>query len=183
MLTMNILGKCGQLQWMTHFPEQKLPSSFLCHCVSTPQTSMNVAKNTQESCRKFGAGGYSVNAIIPMNHVKVTKGDSGEYTYTGGSGSPVHCFYCKNCTIHAFHHEEVLGKRYTVHTQLLEGAQEHPEIGMEVFLVEKAGFQPQLVGTKGLRRRMLDGGMGIDYIGIFESNGEWRAVVADPGIG
>ncbi|KAF8245941.1 hypothetical protein K440DRAFT_632861 [Wilcoxina mikolae CBS 423.85] len=122
---------------------------------------MNAAeRNSQESCRKFGAGGYSVNAIIPMNHVKVTKGDPGEYTYTGGSGSPVHCFYCKNCTVHAFHHEEVLGKRYTMHTQLLEGAQEHPEIGMEVFLAEKAKFQPQLEGTKGYEKTDAEWGDG-----------------------
>jgi len=63
-------------------------------------------------------------------------------------------------TVHAFHHEEVLGKRYTMHTQLLEGAQEHPEVGMEVFLAEKAKFQPQLDGTKGYEKTDAEWGDG-----------------------
>ncbi|KAI5800563.1 Mss4-like protein [Pyronema domesticum] len=110
----DVQGKChcGKLKWITHFPENKLPASFLCHC---------------ESCRKFGAGGYSVNAIIPK-------------------------YYCKNCTVHAFHHEEVLGDRYTMHTLLLERGEENPEIGMEVFLGEKAKFQPKLPGTTGYEK-------------------------------
>ncbi|CCX04905.1 Similar to conserved hypothetical protein [Ajellomyces dermatitidis SLH14081]; acc. no. XP_002624832 [Pyronema omphalodes CBS 100304] len=76
----------------------------------------------------------------------------GEYTYSGGSGNPVHCYYCKNCTVHAFHHEEVLGDRYTMHTLLLERGEENPEIGMEVFLGEKAKFQPKLPGTTGYEK-------------------------------
>lgn len=55
----DVQGKChcGKLKWITHFPENKLPASFLCHC---------------ESCRKFGAGGYSVNAIIPKVRIELS---------------------------------------------------------------------------------------------------------------
>ncbi|KAI5798898.1 Mss4-like protein [Geopyxis carbonaria] len=134
---MDVLGKChcGELEWMTHFPERELPANFLCHC---------------ESCRMFGAGGYSVNTIVPKNHVKVTKGKPKEYTYSGGSGNSVHCYYCPNCTVHAFHHEEVLGERYTMHPLLIEGnehGERNPKIGMEVFYAEKAKFQPQIAKT------------------------------------
>ncbi|MCJ1258420.1 hypothetical protein MMC24_006253 [Lignoscripta atroalba] len=59
--------------------------------------------------------------MIPSSDLKITKGETKAYTYTGDSGKPVHCYYCPNCTTHIYHHQTALGEKYVVRTLLLEG--------------------------------------------------------------
>lgn len=37
------------------------------------------------------------------------------------TGKQVHCYFCGNCTSHAYHHQEVMGDQIIVRTALLEG--------------------------------------------------------------
>jgi hypothetical protein len=84
---------CGQVEWDVTL-EQK--AHVLCHC---------------GACQKIGGGGYSLNQIVPKQNFKVTKGALKDYTYAGDSGNKVHCYYCPNCTSHAYHHQEILGDK------------------------------------------------------------------------
>ncbi|RPA97245.1 hypothetical protein L873DRAFT_1742456 [Choiromyces venosus 120613-1] len=126
---MNIPGHChcGQLQWTTHLPTGSLPDKIICHC---------------KNCKAFG-GAYSVNMTVPKEQVEMTKGTPKIYTYTGHSGNPVDCYYCGNCTTHAYHHQRALGDRLTMRPLLWEHemAQEGP-VEMEVFAKDRCAFQP-----------------------------------------
>ncbi|KAL0640614.1 hypothetical protein Q9L58_000280 [Maublancomyces gigas] len=96
----------------------------------------------------FGGGEYTVNMMIPKNDVKITKGEPKVYTYTGESGNPVDCYYCPTCTTHIYHHEKVLGDRYTMHTLLFEDEKlkERP-IEMELFGKYRMPYQPEIAKT------------------------------------
>ncbi|KAH0610483.1 uncharacterized protein H6S33_012010 [Morchella sextelata] len=124
---------CGELQWTAHFSKGNMPGQVLCHCMP---------------CKMFGGGEYTVNMMVPKADVKMTKGTPKVYTYTGESGNPVDCFYCPNCTTHAYHHEKVLGDRYTMHSLLFEDdlLKQRP-IEMELFGKHRMPYQPEIAKT------------------------------------
>ncbi|KAH8152478.1 uncharacterized protein LAJ45_03318 [Morchella importuna] len=146
---------CGELQWTAHFSKGKMPGQVLCHCVSlfhTPHQRDSQAltphPNHQMPCKMFGGGEYTVNMMVPKSDVKMTKGTPKVYTYTGESGNPVDCFYCPNCTTHAYHHEKVLGDRYTMHSLLFEDdTLKHRPIEMELFGKHRMPYQPEIAKT------------------------------------
>merc|ERR1712098_383194 len=81
---------CGQTEWDVKLNER---AHVLCHC---------------DTCKQLGGGAYSLNQIVPKENLKVTKGELKVYKYKGDSGKSVSCFYCPNCTSHAYHHQEVM---------------------------------------------------------------------------
>ncbi|PWW80093.1 hypothetical protein C7212DRAFT_305738 [Tuber magnatum] len=127
---MDIPGRCqcGQLQWTTRIPNGSMPDKTICHC---------------KTCKSFGGGGYSVNMVVPREQVQMTQGTPKTYTYIGLSGNPVDCYYCPNCTTHAYHHQKVLGDRLVMRPALWENkmAQEGP-VEREVFAKDRCPFQP-----------------------------------------
>jgi len=85
---------CGQTEWTAELTKDQ-QGHVLCHC---------------DTCKYLSGGPYTLNQIIPKSALKITKGsDLGNYTYYGDSGKGVHCYYCKNCTTHVYHHQEILG--------------------------------------------------------------------------
>jgi hypothetical protein len=47
-------------------------------------------------------------------------------------GNPVHCYYCPNCTAHAYHHQTVLGDKVICRTILLDGGKSFKPVA-EIF--------------------------------------------------
>ncbi|CAG8953192.1 hypothetical protein HYFRA_00003393 [Hymenoscyphus fraxineus] len=105
---------CGQTAW-----EVKLIDKvhILCHC---------------GVCQKLGGGPASLNQIVPKENFKLKKGNLKVYTYYGDSGKAVRCYFCPNCTSHAYHHQEIMGNNIVVRTMLLESARSMPP-GAEIF--------------------------------------------------
>ncbi|KAL6709246.1 hypothetical protein ACN47E_001653 [Coniothyrium glycines] len=85
----------------------------LCHC---------------STCQKLGGGPYSCNQIVPKEALKIIAGQEnvGEYKYKGASGKFVHCYFCKICTSHIYHHQDVMPEKIIVRTLLLEGGESMP---------------------------------------------------------
>ncbi|PSS20468.1 hypothetical protein M430DRAFT_41776 [Amorphotheca resinae ATCC 22711] len=67
---------CGQVEWDVKLEGK---NHVLCHC---------------DTCKKLGGGAYSLNQIVPMKDLKITKGQVKDFTYHGASGKPVHCYHC-----------------------------------------------------------------------------------------
>jgi len=86
---------CGNTEWTAKL-EKEQQGQILCHC---------------DTCKILSGSTFTLNQIIPKSALSITKGESdlGKYTYYGDSGKGVHCYYCKNCTSHVYHHQEVMG--------------------------------------------------------------------------
>ncbi|KAF2422088.1 hypothetical protein EJ08DRAFT_487322 [Tothia fuscella] len=99
---------CGQTAWEAKL-EKDQASHVLCHC---------------DACKKLSGSAFTLNQIIPKDAIKVTKGADSlkNYKYKGDSGNSVNCYYCPNCTTHAYHHQEVMGDKVILRTALLEKA-------------------------------------------------------------
>ncbi|KAH7066380.1 Mss4-like protein [Paraphoma chrysanthemicola] len=94
MSTFNGHCHCGQTEWTAELSKDQ-QGHVLCHC---------------DTCKYLSGAPYTLNQIIPKSALNITKGkDLGKYTYKGDSGKGVHCYYCKNCTTHVYHHQEALG--------------------------------------------------------------------------
>ncbi|EWC48017.1 hypothetical protein DRE_02596 [Drechslerella stenobrocha 248] len=117
---------CGQTEWEVD-TDVKLVHVF-CHC---------------GACKKLSGGEYTLNVIVPKSACTVTKGELKVYTYKGDSGNDTDCYYCPNCTTHAWHHQKVQADNYIVRTGLLEGA-ENFEVAAEVYGKDRWSFQPQV---------------------------------------
>jgi len=122
---------CGQLEWEVNLEDK---AHILCHC---------------DTCKRLSGGAYTLNQIIPKDDLKITKGEVKTYTYYGASGSPVHCYYCPNCTTHAYHHQTIMGDKYVIRTILLdEGKDLKP--AAEIWGKARLAWQPEVATTFAL---------------------------------
>jgi hypothetical protein len=95
-------------------PSSKLSNKATCsgryicsHTTTTSDTSLSHC----DACKALSTGAFTLNQIIPKSALKFTKGEEAlkTYTYKGDSGNDVNCYYCPNCTSHAYHHQTVMG--------------------------------------------------------------------------
>ncbi|KAG0642581.1 Mss4-like protein [Tuber brumale] len=127
---MVILGHChcGQLEWTISLPSGSMPEKTICHC---------------NTCKSLGGGCYSVNMVVPKDQVKFTKGVPAIYTYIGQSTKTVDCYYCPNCTTHAYRHQKHLGDMLVMFPELWDNemAREAPVV-KEFFAKDRCRHQP-----------------------------------------
>ncbi|KAL7276423.1 hypothetical protein RUND412_000595 [Rhizina undulata] len=122
---------CGQLQWTVTFKESKLPGHILCHC---------------DTCKILGGGAFSCNQIVHKSAISITKGEPKVYTYKGDSGKSVNCYFCGNCTTHAYHHQELMGDDIVVRTApTAEG--KNLEVAMEIYGKARYPWQKEVAKT------------------------------------
>ncbi|KAL9090944.1 MAG: hypothetical protein Q9159_001687 [Coniocarpon cinnabarinum] len=120
---------CGQTEWEVTIPDQ---SHILCHC---------------DTCKYLGGGSYTLNQIIPRSNLKITRGKLNTYTYKGDSGKSVNCYFCPNCTAHAYHHQEVMGPdTIVIRTILLQGGKDFSP-SAEIFGKAKMKWEPESAKT------------------------------------
>ncbi|MCJ1272850.1 hypothetical protein MMC21_000639 [Puttea exsequens] len=119
---------CGQTEW-----DVKLDGDahILCHC---------------NACKLLSGGENTFNQMANQSDFKVTKGELKTYTYKGDSGNPTICYYCPNCTAHAYHHQTVLGSKIVVRTGLLEGGAKFP-VAAEIYGKDMLSWQPKIAET------------------------------------
>ncbi|KAB8343130.1 hypothetical protein FH972_022723 [Carpinus fangiana] len=129
MTTYNGKCHCGQTAWAAELPENE---HILCHC---------------DTCKQLGGGAYSLNQIIPKKNLKITKGALKTYTYKGDSGKSVNCYYCPNCTTHAYHHQEAMGPdTIVIRTILLDGAKKW-KAHAEIFGKDRMDWEKEVATT------------------------------------
>ncbi|MDI1490194.1 MAG: hypothetical protein OHK93_001394 [Ramalina farinacea] len=87
-----------------------------------------------------------MNQMSNEGDLKITKGTTKTYTYTGDSGKPVNCYYCPNCTSHVYHHQTVLGPKIVVRTSLLKDSKGFP-VAAEIFGKDQLKWQPKIAET------------------------------------
>ncbi|KAK0509099.1 hypothetical protein JMJ35_008470 [Cladonia borealis] len=119
---------CGETEWTVKLGDE---AHILCHC---------------DACKILSGGENTLNQVAPQSDFKITKGKTNVYTYKGDSGNDVHCYYCPNCTAHAYHHQTVLGDKVIVRTSLLQGAKKFP-VAAEIFGKDRLSWQPELAKT------------------------------------
>ncbi|KAL8736350.1 MAG: hypothetical protein Q9181_002478 [Wetmoreana brouardii] len=119
---------CGQTEWTVKLDD---PSHILCHC---------------DACKLVSGGEFTLNALAAKDDIKITKGTLKVYDYQGDSGNPVHCYYCPNCTSHAYHHQTVLGDKIVIRTALLEGSKDF-NVAAEIFGKDRVKWQPEVAHT------------------------------------
>lgn len=56
-------------------------------------------------------------------------------------GKPVNCYYCPNCTSHAYHHQAVNPSKVVIRTALLEGAKDWKPAA-EIYAKDTYRWQP-----------------------------------------
>ncbi|KAL8665624.1 MAG: hypothetical protein Q9202_002128 [Teloschistes flavicans] len=111
-----------------------------CHCGQTEWT-VKLDDPSHILCES------TMNTIASKNDLKITKGSFKSYDYQGDSGNPVHCYYCPNCTSHAYHHQTVLGPdKIIVRTALLRGGKDF-KVAAEIFGKDRLGWQPEVAHT------------------------------------
>lgn len=98
------------------------------------------------ACKTLSGGESTLNNLVPEEDFKVTKGSFSKYTYKGDSGKDVDCYYCGNCTAHAYHHQTVRGPTYVVRTSLLEGAKDFKPAA-EVYGKDRLSWVPEVAKT------------------------------------
>ncbi|KAJ4352039.1 uncharacterized protein N0V89_007385 [Didymosphaeria variabile] len=125
---------CGNTEW-----EAKLESDqqghILCHC---------------DTCKYLSGSTFTLNQIIPKAALNITKGESdlGKYTYYGESGKGVHCYFCKNCTSHVYHHQEVMGPdKIVLRTGLLTEGIKNFKPAAEIFGKAKLPWEKEVAET------------------------------------
>ncbi|KAF2010552.1 hypothetical protein BU24DRAFT_60603 [Aaosphaeria arxii CBS 175.79] len=134
MTTYNGKCHCGNTEW-TATLEKEQQSHVLCHC---------------DTCKSLSGGTYTLNQIIPKSALTITKGGDnlGKYVYYGDSGSPVDCFYCKNCTTHVYHHQHVLGEDTIIlRTGLLAQGLKDFQPAAEIFGKVRLGWEKEVATT------------------------------------
>ncbi|KAK4956085.1 hypothetical protein LTR66_013398 [Elasticomyces elasticus] len=119
---------CGQTAWTAKLPEA---TTILCHC---------------DTCKLLSGGSYTLNQIIPKDDVKVTQGDLKAYVYKGDSGKGVNCYYCPNCTSHAYHVKEAMPDKAVIMTVLLDGGKDFKPVA-EIYGKAKMSWEPESAQT------------------------------------
>ncbi|KAH7410525.1 Mss4-like protein [Phaeosphaeria sp. MPI-PUGE-AT-0046c] len=101
---------CETVRWIARLENAE---HVLCHC---------------STCQELGGGPYSCNQVITEGELKIIGGydNVAEYKYKGSSGKSVHCYFCKTCTSHIYHQQDVLPDKIIVRTLLLEGGDQMP---------------------------------------------------------
>ncbi|KAJ4364093.1 hypothetical protein N0V83_009548 [Neocucurbitaria cava] len=125
---------CGETQW-TATLQQDQQAHILCHC---------------NTCKELSGSTYTLNQIIPLKALNITKGSDklGKYTYKGDSGKGVHCYYCPNCTSHVYHHQEALGPdNIVLRTGLLEQGIKNFKPGAEIFGKDRLSWEKEVAQT------------------------------------
>ncbi|KAF1978875.1 hypothetical protein BU23DRAFT_448826 [Bimuria novae-zelandiae CBS 107.79] len=125
---------CGKTEWEAKL-EQDQQSHILCHC---------------DTCKTLSGSTFTLNQIIPKSALKITKGepDLGKYTYYGESGKGVHCYFCKNCTVHVYHHQEIAGPDTIVlRTGLLDEGIKNFKPTAEIFGKAKLPWEKEVAQT------------------------------------
>ncbi|KAI5296368.1 hypothetical protein KEM52_003357 [Ascosphaera acerosa] len=117
---------CGQVDYDVTIPDGD--SHILCHC---------------SACKYVSGGEFTMNHPIPSKNLKINRGELGEYTYVGDSGHPVHCYYCRNCTSHIYHHPESAGDTFMLRTATVDQSRDWP-VDAEVQVACKAKWQPTI---------------------------------------
>lgn len=121
---------CKAVRWTAQL---KSAEHILCHC---------------STCQKLGGGPYSCNQIIPREDLNIISGreNVGVYKYKGASGKFVSCYFCKTCTSHIYHHQDVMPENVIVRTLLLDGGERMPATG-EIFAEGRLGWVGELKKT------------------------------------
>ncbi|PVH91904.1 hypothetical protein DM02DRAFT_310312 [Periconia macrospinosa] len=126
---------CGNTEWTAKL-EKEQQGHVLCHC---------------DTCKILSGSTFTLNQIIPKSALSITKGgdDLGKYTYYGDSGKGVHCYYCKNCTAHVYHHQEILGHDTIIlRTGLLkEGLDGTLKPAAEIYGKSRLGWEKEVAQT------------------------------------
>jgi hypothetical protein len=122
---------CGKVAFEVTLPD---PRHILCHC---------------RTCQLLGGGAYSLNAIVPLETVRITRGKCDVYAYTGESGKEVRCYYCGRCTSHVYHVQEVMPGKAVVRTGLLDSSAKMG-VGGEIFAEGALGWVRDLKGALGV---------------------------------
>ena len=108
---------CRDVEWEVQVGEEEELKHIVCHC---------------DTCKKLGGGPYSCNYIVQREAITIVKGELGEYKYQGASGKDVHCYFCRRCTSHVYHHQDAMPEKVIVRTLLLDGGNEL-QAGGEIF--------------------------------------------------
>jgi hypothetical protein len=124
---------CGSLHFTAALPTYPTPAHILCHC---------------RTCQLLSGAPYTCNAIIPRGDLQITRGSPAEYAYTGASGKKVRCFFCRDCTSHVYHLQEVNPDVVVVRTLLLERGAEL-NAGGEIFGEGRLGWVKELKDALG----------------------------------
>ncbi|KAL9604244.1 MAG: hypothetical protein Q9219_000642 [cf. Caloplaca sp. 3 TL-2023] len=120
---------CGQVEWTVQIDQ---PTNILCHC---------------GACKSASGSEFSLNCMTPKSNLKITKGNLKTYDYKGDSGNVVHCYFCPDCSSHAYHHQTVMGDdMIVVRTPTLEGSGEFPVVA-EIYGKDRLKWQPELAQT------------------------------------
>ncbi|CAI6334691.1 unnamed protein product [Periconia digitata] len=125
---------CGNTEWTAKLDKEQ-QGHILCHC---------------DTCKILSGSVFTLNQIIPKSALTITKGsDLGKYTYYGDSGKGVHCYYCKNCTAHVYHHQEIMGDDTIVlRTGLLkEGLDGTLKPAAEIYGKARLGWEKEVANT------------------------------------
>ncbi|KAF2018282.1 dabb-domain-containing protein [Aaosphaeria arxii CBS 175.79] len=137
-------------------PNLKVPGTRkgTCHCQGVKWTAkLDKAEHVLchcSTCQKLGGGPYSCNQIIPREELSIVAGQEnvGVYKYKGASGKFVSCYFCKTCTSHIYHHQDVMPEKVIVRTLLLDGGEKMPATG-EIFAEGKLGWVQEIKNSLG----------------------------------
>lgn len=116
---------CGDIKFEVSLED---PRHVLCHC---------------RTCQLLGGGPYSLNAIVPIDKIRITNGQPRVYSYTGASGKQVLCYHCGNCTSHIYHVQMMAPENAIVRTGLLDNAGKLG-VGGEIFSEGALGWVKDL---------------------------------------
>jgi hypothetical protein len=119
---------CGDVKWEVQLGAEEELKHIVCHC---------------DTCKKLGGGPYSCNYIVPREAITIVQGKLGEYAYKGASGKDVHCYFCRRCTSHVYHHQDAMPEKIIVRTLLLDGGNEL-QAGGEIFAEGALGWAQDL---------------------------------------
>ncbi|KAL8795850.1 MAG: hypothetical protein Q9195_001730 [Heterodermia aff. obscurata] len=112
---------CGEVEWTVELPEES-QAHVLCHC---------------DACKLLSGGESTLNQIVPKDALKITKGTTKTYTYTGDSGTAPP-FSQTNTT--------VMGDNIVVRTGLLQGTKGF-KAAAEIYGKDRLGWQPEVAHT------------------------------------
>jgi len=87
---------CGAIEYTISANVTELRA---CHCTS---------------CQKISGAGGTVNAVIPTEHFRITKGSPRRYTRTADSGRVLHRYFCGDCGSGIYTQREVTPERVVV---------------------------------------------------------------------
>ena len=79
---------CGAIRYAVSVPVTELRA---CHC---------------KSCQKVSGAGGTVNAMLPSEAFRLTKGTLKRYTAIADSGRTLHRYFCADCGAHIYSQRE-----------------------------------------------------------------------------